>query len=257
MQIVFIHPSSVNAKNREAGGPAQPSASFNPAEKRLYAFAEKSFTGAVGTNKGMTYLRNVTRLDPMSYMLFGAYKLYVTQDGLECDSWLPVAGNLHALDDIQRLKTLLDRCMLRLYEGVGRSLTKGRDQRRADHRDNVRVVPTGSSVIEEPIEDNDESVDEGENESEDEEDVPQKRIVEPLSREEITEMQLLTTDVVRILDAYSAEREGDTRSTLSSRPSSPMGRPRSPPRGPRAGGAFGYRSPRVDIGGNGDTSAKW
>ena len=56
----------------------------------------------------MTQLRNTTRLDPMTYMLFGAYNLNVTQSGLQCDNWLPVAGNLQALDDIQRLKTLFD-----------------------------------------------------------------------------------------------------------------------------------------------------
>lgn len=215
----------------------------------------------------MTSLRNVTRLDPMTYMLFGAYKLFVTQNGLECDSWLPVAGNLHALDDIQRLKTLLDKCMLRIYEGVGRSLTQGRDQRRAEHRDNVRVAPRGgSSRIQESVEenDNDDSVDEGENESEDEDDAPEgqgestthtskKRVVLPLSKDEITELQLLTTDVVRILDAYSAEREGESGSTLSSRPGSPYGRPPSPRRdtyrGGRAGGESGYS--------RGSSSPKW
>jgi hypothetical protein len=215
-QTVFIHAASVNSRRREAGGPEGPSASFNPAEKRLYAFGEKGRNVPLGgkESSAITQLRTVTRLDPMTYMLFGAYELVVTQRGLECDSWLPVMGNLHALDDIQRLKTLLDGCMLRVFEGVGKSLVRGRDQRWVKAQDSVDVQ-AGSSRIGPAAEEGDE----GENESDDEGEVEKKRVIEPMSMDEIKELELLTTDVVRILDAYAAEREGG--STVPSRPATP------------------------------------
>ncbi|KAK8866102.1 hypothetical protein IAR55_001253 [Kwoniella newhampshirensis] len=220
-KTVFIHASSVNSRRREVGGPEEPSASFNPAEKRLYAFGEKQRNVPPGGNpsSALTQLRVVTRLDPMTYMLFGAYELLVTQRGLECDRWLPVVGNLHALDDVQRLKVLLEGCMLRVFEGVGKSLVRGRDQRWRNKRDNVQVSHSGSSRIK--VEDQGE---EGENESDDEDEAPpqtvlKKRVAEPLSVDEIKELELLTTDVVRILDAYAMEREGG--SVAPSRPATP------------------------------------
>jgi hypothetical protein len=254
---VFIHPSSVNSRKREAGGPEEPSASFNPAEKRLYAFGEKARNVPPGgnPNSALTQLRVVTRLDPMTYMLFGAYELVVTQRGLECDLWLPVVGNLHALDDVQRLKNLLDGCMLRVFEGVGKSLVRGRDARFVQSRQAVEVR-NGSSRIQEDAGRLD---DEGENESDDEGDPDdpmnngssvrvgevgkgKKRVVEPLSLDEIKELEMLTTDVVRILDAYAAEREGG-----STYPSRPPSRPATPSRpGLEYGHPSGvYRPPAV------------
>ena len=213
----MIGTSSVNSRKREAGGPEEASASFHPAEKRLYAFGEKHRIVAPGSESSMTLLRNVTRLDPMTYMLFGAYELVATQRGHMCDLWLPVNGNLHALDDIQRLKTLLDKCMLRVFEGVGKTLVRGRDQRRVRARESVKVVH-GSSRIEDVQDD----ADEGENESDDEggEGGEVQRVATPLSIEEIKELELLTTDVVKILNAYALEREG-TSSRFGSRPASP------------------------------------
>ena len=222
--MVFIHPSSVNSRRREAGGPEEASTSFNPAEKRLYAFGEKARSVPLGAkdSSGQTTLRAVTRLDPMTYMLFGAHQIVVKQSGLECDSWLPVVGNLHALDDIQRLKTLLDGCMLRVFEGLGKSLVRGRDARRVRAKDNVDVnVGRGSSRIETGDEGDEgeiESDEDGEDDGEGVE-VAKKRVVEPLSMEEIRELELLTTDVVKILDAYASEREGG--STYPSRSVTP------------------------------------
>jgi hypothetical protein len=234
-KTVVIHPSSVNARKRDSSGS---STKFNPAEKRLYAFGEKArnVPASGKIENALTQLRNVTRLDPMTYMLFGAYNLVVTRRGLECDGWLPVSGNLHALDDIQRLKTLLDGCMLRVFEGVGKSLVRSRDTRWKGNRDSVKVQP-GSSKIVEP-DTNDDGEGEDENESDDEEGAvdegKKKRVVEPLSNEEIKELELLTTDVVRILDAYAMEREEST-STRSSRPVSPRD----------GGGAGVYKPPMM------------
>ena len=155
----------------------------------------------------------------MTYMLFGAYRLDVTQRGLEADGWLPITGNLVVLDDIQRLKTLVERCMLRVFEGVGKSLTRGRDERRGQAARRVQVRQ-GASRIQAADED---VVEEGEQEGEgeDEDDGPgQKRTIEPLSREEIRDLELLTTDIVRILNSYASERD-QGGSTLNSRPATP------------------------------------
>ena len=40
----------------------------------------------------ITWLRNVTKLDHMQYILFGAHNVEEVEDGLECDKWLPVVG---------------------------------------------------------------------------------------------------------------------------------------------------------------------
>ncbi|WVR06049.1 hypothetical protein IAU60_003077 [Kwoniella sp. DSM 27419] len=256
-KTVFIHASSVNSRRREAGGPEEASASFNPAEKRIYAFGEKSRNVPLGGKEtgGITQLRSVTRLDPMTYMLFGAYELVVTQRGLECDRWLPVTGNLDALDDVQRLKVLLDGCMLRVFEGVGKSLTQGRDQRWRAARSHVEVR-SGSSRIRDG--DVPGEGDAGENESDDEDDESgeaaykaRKRVVEPLSMDEIKELELLTTDVVRILDAYAAEREGG--SVVSSRPVTPGPGGHAGSSGPPYGGGNVYRPPQASQ----NRSRKW
>ena len=153
----------------------------------------------------------------MTYMLFGAYNLVVTRRGLECDGWLPVTGNLYALDDVQRLKSLFEKCMLRVFEGVGKSLTQGRDQRRRETRSHVRVQK-GSSRIDD---DQDGNADEKDGESEDEDGdvVSKERASGPLSAEEVRELELLTSDVVKVLEAYASEREGG--SVAVSRPQTP------------------------------------
>lgn len=192
----------------------------------------------------MTYLRNVTRLDPLTYMLFGAYNLVVTRRGLECDNWLPVTGNLYALDDLQRLKALFERCMLRVFEGVGKSLTQGRDARRRDTRANVDVRK-GSSRITADDRDGDDDAEEGEMESDDEDtngvgaryQAPKPtRQTGPLSIEEVKELEMLTTDVVRVLEAYANEREGGSVAV-----SRPVSRPVTPGLG--SGANRSYKPP--------------
>lgn len=58
-------------------------------------------------------------------MLFGASSLKVTDQGLECDQWLPIVGNVSALDDVERLKDVLDHSLLRVFEGLGNTPSKG------------------------------------------------------------------------------------------------------------------------------------
>lgn len=250
-KVVNIHASSVNSRRRETGGPEAPAAAFNPAEKRLYAFAEKQRNVPAGgnPNAGQTQLRSVTRLDPMTYMLFGAYHLRVTQRGLECDDWLPIVGNLDALDNVQRLKTLLDSCMLRVFEGVGKTIGRNRDRRYQATRNAVEVHQGTSMLRSNSAMDDGE----GENESEDDEDTdliggvgkprPTSRNWDPtLSDTEVKELDLLTADVVGVLDRYAEERDSSV-SRRSSRPATPSYSgagfglsQRGPPTGPRNGG---------------------
>lgn len=234
----MIHNSSVNAKKRESNT-YDDNVAFDPAEKRLYAFGEKARNVSnMNASNAVTHLRNVTRLDIMTYMLFGAYELVVTRRGLECDGWLPITGNLHALDDVQRLKGQLEAAFLRVMEGLGKSLMKGRDERWVKRKDAVNVHKDGSSRILTEDDGEGDGIDgeEGEMESDDEDSPPgasqaqaafpgappppPKRVVEALSHVEIQELEMLTTDVVRILDAYAAERESQA-SRLQSRAGTP------------------------------------
>ncbi|KAG6842205.1 hypothetical protein C0991_000175 [Blastosporella zonata] len=203
-KTTFIHPSSVNHRKRESSD--QDSAG----EKQLFAFTEKRQNISMGTNNAQTFLVTTTRLDPMTYMLFGAYKLQVTERGLECDNWLPIVGNLDALDDVQILKTLMEACMLRVFEGI----TMGRRHRPGS----IQVMPR-----EEESGDEDEDRDYS------------------LSRDEVKELDLMTRDVVRILNRYSDERMA-SQSRQNSRPATPMGSPSVQP-ARVSGTVSGYSTP--------------
>ncbi|KAF7310915.1 hypothetical protein HMN09_00634800 [Mycena chlorophos] len=186
-KTVFIHPSSVNHRKHTV--------SEDHDEKQLFAFMEKRQNTTVSTNP-QTNLVTTTRLDPLSYMLFGAHKLQVVDRGIECDGWLPIVGNLDALDDIQRLKTLMESCMLRVFEGI--------TMNRWNTRRNLPALPRE------------------EEEAETEMDLDETRDLS-LSKEEVKELDLLTRDIVRILNRYSEERQ-QSQSRQSSRPATPYGR---------------------------------
>lgn len=132
------------------------------------------------------YLIGSTRLDVLSYLLFGAYQVKVTGRGLECDEWLPIVGRVDVLNDIQRLKALMGSCMLRVFEGVSRG------QRRIRGSAN----PSVSRMVGPR-----DKVDRESDESED--DLRQDR---RLSETEVKELDFLTRDIVSILDRYSEER---------------------------------------------------
>ncbi|GAA6046118.1 hypothetical protein JCM8097_003412, partial [Rhodosporidiobolus ruineniae] len=121
-----IHPSSVNSRKNEKASDVPITSS-----KQLYAFGEKSKTGAMGgKGEGQTFLRSTTKLDPLGYMLFGAFQLTVTETGLLCDGWLPIEPSTNAgvpaLDNVGRLKDVLDYSLLRVFEGLGVALNRGR-----------------------------------------------------------------------------------------------------------------------------------
>lgn len=165
-------------------------------EKQLYAFAEKRQNLSVVGSTPQTYLITTTRLDPMTYMLFGAYEIQVTERGLECDGWLPIVGNVDVLDDVQRLKTLMESSMLRVFEGIVMARRKR----------NSSITPQTS---------------ESEADCNDE-DTLNKDFT--LSSTEIKELDLITTDIVRILNRYSDERIA-YQSQSSSRSATPMASP--------------------------------
>ncbi|KII94379.1 hypothetical protein PLICRDRAFT_153980 [Plicaturopsis crispa FD-325 SS-3] len=188
-KMTFMHPSSVNHTKKEisAGGPEM--------EKQIFAFSEKRQNISSGQTNAQMFLVTTTRLDPMTYVLFGAFKIEVVEKGLECDGWLPIGGNIDALDDIQRLKVLMESCMLRVFEGI----TMGRRHR---FRSQLPILPR-------------------EEEWEDEGDT---RKDYSLSQTEVNDLDLMTRDVVRILNRYSEERL-QSQSRANSRPATPFDSP--------------------------------
>ncbi|KAG2154843.1 P-loop containing nucleoside triphosphate hydrolase protein [Suillus clintonianus] len=203
-KATFIHPGSVNHRRHAV-------VNDQAMEKQLYAFAEKRRNMSMVGSSPQTYLITTTRLDPMTYMLFGAYEIQVTERGLECDGWLPIAGNFNVLDDIQSLKTAMESCMLRVFEGIVMARRKRRQ-------------PTSQISVGE------------ESESEDE-DTLNKDFT--LSTTEIKELDFMTTDIVRILNRYSDERIA-YQPQSSSRTATPMTSPSTRfPFEPRSG----YSSP--------------
>lgn len=144
------------------------------------------------------YLINTTRLDPMTYLLFGANDIQVTERGLECDEWLPIVGNLDVLDDLLRLKTMMEACMLRVFEGIHMSKMMGK----------MRTVPHLAGM---PA-------------REDEADEEMLNEDLSLSPRELSDLDSITRDVVRILNRYSDERMS-TQSAASSRNATPMASP--------------------------------
>jgi small subunit ribosomal protein S24e len=164
-------------------------------EKQLYAFADKR-RNETGGGTPSTYLVTTTRIDPLTYILFGAFNVEVVERGLECDDWLPIVGDLRTLDDVQRLKKSIEACMLRVFEGITMS--------RQRHGQNLPVLPREE---------------EHEDESEDEE-----RKDYRLSAEEIKDLDILTRDVVGILNRYSDERI-QAQSAAQSRAATPVNSP--------------------------------
>jgi len=191
--------------NRKHEAKTDESGAFS--DKQLFAFAEKVRNISVpGANNAQTFIKGNTKLDPMTYLLFGAYNLVVTDRGLECDGWLPIVGPVDVLDDVQRLKTLVEGCLLRVFEGI--------EHRRREQRQysNSRV-PAGL------LRTRQEELDEDEGEDDDD-DVATKTRSRALSEAEIREFDYLTRDVVRVLDRFAEERS-TSMSRFPSRPATP------------------------------------
>lgn len=198
LQQVFIHPSSVNHRKKD-----MPPPDTGPSrEKQIIAFAEKRQNISVVTNNPQKYIVTTTRLDPMSYMLFGAYNIQVAGRGLECDEWLPITGNQAALDQISRLKEVMDLSFLRVYEGIVMA-------KRNRH---------GRIIIPRPEEKEEESDDDGDDTGQ----THQRDL--SLSSTEIGEFEGFTRNLVYVLNQYSDERIG-SQSATNSRPGTPVDSP--------------------------------
>lgn len=187
-QLTFVHPSSVNNRKYEVKIDQD-----STIARQIYAYAEKRRNTSVATNGSpMTFLSVTTRLDPMTYVLFGAHKLEKLPDGLKCDGWIRIVGSNDALEDIYRLRTMMDACMLRVYEGI--IMSRRRQRRKASERVNEDETNAW--------EDDDDNEDYS------------------LSSEEMKELDLLSNNVVDILNRYSEERL-TSESRPTSRPATP------------------------------------
>lgn len=238
----------MNSKKREVG---LDGGTFVFGEKQIISFAEKVLSTQLGSNSSTTQLRTTTILDPMTYMLFGAYHLRVTGHGLECDDWLPIIGDVDGLDDIQRLKTLVDDCMLRVFEGVGKALGRQRHEILRAMRN--ATIYQARTIADARTDEDDVKEHESDN-SDDEAPDWRKNGEDPndrtLSLTEVAELDHLTTDLVRILERYAEDR-GVIASRPITRASSPAPPPAvsSIPTGPaagtgiHAGGTGAYRPP--------------
>ncbi|KAI8995637.1 P-loop containing nucleoside triphosphate hydrolase protein [Trametes punicea] len=193
-KVVIIHPSSVNHRKKE-----MPQTDRPHIEKQIIAYMEKRQN--ISTNQNADkYLVSTTRLDPLTYILFGAYRISVTARGLECDEWLPVIGRMDVLDDLERLKVMMEDCMLRVFQGIMASR-----QRKAQQYKKPMTYDDGR-----------------EDESGDEDDNDLTNV--PLSDTEKKELDLMTMDLVRILNHYSTFRIA-TQSRSNSRPGTPVESP--------------------------------
>jgi small subunit ribosomal protein S24e len=144
----------------------------------------------------------------MTYILFGAYQVESAENGFTCDDWLPVIGNTDTLDDIRRLKTAMETCMLRVFEGIsaGRRVTSPAGRPRTQFTYKYK---------------------EEESESEDGADGNEPSWTDRRLRDnEIRELDDMTSSIVGVLERYSDERV-QTQTRYNSRPGTPFGGPPS------------------------------
>ncbi|PPQ80799.1 hypothetical protein CVT25_001924 [Psilocybe cyanescens] len=212
-KVAAIHPSSVNHPKKMSESVMENSP---PNEKQLYAFAEKRRNDSLGTG-GQTFLVGTTRLDPLTYILFGAYHVEVVERGLECDDWLPIVGDVRVLDEIQRLKRSMESCMLRVFEGITMSRQRAGQSLPVLAREDVE-------------EEFDADDDDGKRDY-------------SLSSEEVQDLDLMTRDIVGLLNRFSDERIA-AQSRQTSRAPTPFGSPLPfAARLPGGGSVSGYSTP--------------
>ncbi|SPO41704.1 related to ATP-dependent RNA helicase [Pseudozyma flocculosa] len=225
----FIHPASVchlkytKHKHDDAS---------HTGERELIAFSEKvrntSMQTSGGASNAMTMLRGCTRLDPLTYMLFGAYDVRVTSSGIECDDWLPITGNLDALDDLERLKAIMDVVMLRQQQ------RRGGNNSNSNNNNNNNNKQLGARS---DWDDVDQAQDEGGEDDDDDEWGDRTDL--SLSAQEIGEFERMTMGIVHVLDGYSHERLA-SHSIGSSRASTRPGTPSTLASGGGGGGGAYY-----------------
>ncbi|KAF5390271.1 hypothetical protein D9757_002934 [Collybiopsis confluens] len=188
-KTTMIHPSSVNHPKH--------SESTHEFTRHIVAFGEKRQNVGAGSGSSV-FLVNTTRLEPLIYALFGAHRIQKEDQGLLLDNWISLLGNLDTLDDLYDLRSYLDGCMMRVFEGIVMGRRKNR---------NLTVLPRE----EELSESGDDMMDEDRDYS--------------LSKIEVKELDLLSRDVVNILTQYSSER--GIESVPATRHGTPRGTPAS------------------------------
>lgn len=203
-------------------------------ERQLFAFGEKSLSlprpGEKG--QGQMSLRSTTRLDPLGYMLFGARQLKAYPRGLQCDGWLPITGNEGALDDVERLKEVLDASLLRVFDGLQAQIFR-KHKPKITRRNVAHTRAPPTNVVSADNSDSDVEVDEDKDEDKPEE-VP-RALVEELEPAEIKDLEHLTEGVVSLLNRYSEERLAADTSRAPSRPDSRAYNPYLNSQGPEGG----------------------
>ena len=204
----MIHPSSVNHRRKENTGDQGD-------EKQLCAFADKRRNESTGSS-ATTFLVTTTRLDPLTFILFGAHNVDIVERGLECDKWLPIVGDVNVLDNIQRLKTFMEASMLRVFEGIAMSRLR-----------------RGQALPVRPREE------ESESESLDEEDSKKNYTLSP---QEVGELDHMTRDVVNILNMQNADRIAN-QSRQQSRAVTPIAYPSWQHSRQFGGSVSGYSTP--------------
>ena len=185
--------------------------------KHILAFTEKVRNVSVASTaaNAQTFLRNTTRLDIITYLLFGAYQVRHAENGLECDDWLPIQGSQYLLERAQELKSLLEGCMLRVFEGISAANSQKLQDRIM--RSQARSALKGNDDV-------------GGTSEQDRDDDDQDDKATSLDQEEIVEIDLLTNDVVEILEMFSEERIA-SQSRRTSRPNTPISLRPSPSMG--------------------------
>ncbi|THV04948.1 P-loop containing nucleoside triphosphate hydrolase protein [Dendrothele bispora CBS 962.96] len=184
-RVTMIHPSSVNHPKNVTDLQKD-----TPQIKQIYAYLEKRRNVSSSSGPASTFLVTTTHIDPMTYMLFGAHDMQKNDQGVFCDNWMSVVGHLDALDDVYDLRQFMDGCMLRVFEGI----IMGRRHRR-------QKIPTMQR----------------EEESESGFDLDDRKDYS-LSVHEVKELDLLSRDMVSILNQASADKQG---SRQTSRPATP------------------------------------
>lgn len=188
--MTIVHSSSINSSR--LNDPEDES--FQ--NRQIMAFTEQRQTV---TTKNSTnpapFLVGTSQIDSLHYILFGAYHLQATRQGLECDGWVPIVGPQEALESILQVRLLTDQCMLRVYEGINHSARKQQGT-----FSNTSSRGGSQESLDESIYGKDE--------------LDQAR----LSTTEMQELDFLTRDLIRILDKFNSEKAGSLPKGRSLRP---------------------------------------
>lgn len=209
----FVHPSSVcHAKFFKD----KPEAALAGNEKDIFAFSEKirntSMQTSSSSGNAMTFLRTCTRLDPLTYMLFGASEARALGHGLECDNWLPVTGSYDALDSLERLKSIMDVCVLRVLEGIGKRRTRPEAPTPKSAESPLTTVSPADLPSGDLLQAANTTLASWNSDEEDGEDNLDSllqngaQLDRSLSSRELEELESLTTGIVQILDGYAVDR---------------------------------------------------